>query len=94
MGREPTPTPATFDASPPEQLILEVLRSGQTFTVEEIIEKVPDLSWGQLFFAMDALSRRGDVQLRRRDFSYELQAASYRVGVGGGSDETTSACPG
>ncbi|MBA5866075.1 MAG: hypothetical protein GDA67_05180 [Nitrospira sp. CR1.3] len=57
----------------PEQLILDRLRDDRRFTVEEVLRQVPELSWAQLFLAMDILSRRGDVELRRQGFTYTLK---------------------
>jgi len=57
----------------PEDLVLDRLQDGRRFTVEEILVEVPELSWAQLFLAMDILSRRGDVELRRLGFTYTLK---------------------
>lgn len=57
----------------PEQLILEQLRKSGRCTVEEMLERVPELTWGQLFLAMDLLSRRGEVELSREGFTYSLR---------------------
>ncbi|SLM49653.1 protein of unknown function [Nitrospira japonica] len=61
------------DHSLPEDLILDRLQDGRRFTIEEMLVQVPELSWAQLFLAMDILSRRGDVELRRRGFTYTLK---------------------
>lgn len=63
----------TADLLERERLILDQLRDGERFTVEDILARIPELSWAQIFFAMDALSRRGDVELRRQGFSYTLR---------------------
>jgi hypothetical protein len=61
-----------------ENLILEVLASGETLTLEQVIAEVPELSWSQLFQAVDALSRHGHIALRRRGFQYELSLRTQR----------------
>jgi len=61
------------DLLEPERLLLEHLRDGQRFTVEDILARIPQLSWAQIFFAMDMLSRRGDLELRRQGFSYTVR---------------------
>lgn len=66
----------------PEQLILEQLRASGQCTVEEMLERVPELTWGQLFLAMDVLSRRGEVELSREGFTYCLRMRPGRVAVG------------
>ncbi len=57
----------------PAQLILEELKRTGRCTVEEMLERVPQLTWGQLFLAMDVLSRRGDIELTREGFTYSLR---------------------
>lgn len=59
----------------PEDLVLDWLQDDRPFTVEELLLQVPELSWAQLFLAVDILSRRGDVELRRQGFTYTLKRA-------------------
>ena len=54
-------------------LVLEILRNGKVLTLEEVITRIPQLQWGEIFHAVDALSCRGDIVLRRHGFEYELQ---------------------
>lgn len=56
-----------------EALVLELLQSADTLTLEQAIESLPELSWSELFHAVDALSRRGAITVRRRGFEYELR---------------------
>jgi hypothetical protein len=58
-----------------ESAIMDLLRASGRLTVEEIVERIPDLSWSQLFLAMDVLSRTGEVILWREGFTYTLEAA-------------------
>jgi imidazoleglycerol phosphate synthase glutamine amidotransferase subunit HisH len=52
-----------------EWLVLDLLRSdAQRLKFEEIIEKLPELTWNQVFLAVDSLSRRGDIVLTRQGF--------------------------
>lgn len=57
-----------------EALVLAALRSNEALTMEQMKEVLPQLSWWELFRAVDELSRRGDLILRRKGFDYELQA--------------------
>ena len=57
-----------------ESLVLDVLHSADSLTMEQLIEKLPQSSWNELFHAVDALSRRGAIILRRRGFEYELRS--------------------
>ena len=53
-----------------EDLVLRSLRLNEALSLEQITERVPDLSWNDVFHAVDALSRRGDLILRRKGFTY------------------------
>lgn len=53
--------------SDPEVLILGLLNSVEMLTMEQA-----ELSWVDVFRAVDALSRRGTILLRRRGFDYEV----------------------
>ncbi len=58
-----------------ELLILTALSDTESITIEELAAKLPELSWSQLFQAIDTLSRRNAIVLRRRGFAYDLKAA-------------------
>ena len=60
------------NSSRSETLILDALRGGDPILLEQITEQIPELSWNELFQAVDILSRRGDLILRRRGFAYYL----------------------
>ena len=53
-----------------EDLVLQALQINEALSLEQITERVPDLSWNDLFHAVDRLSRRGDLVLQRRGFAY------------------------
>jgi two-component SAPR family response regulator len=53
-----------------EDLVLKALQINEALSLEQIAERVPDLNWNDLFQAVDALSRRGDLILRRKGFAY------------------------
>lgn len=61
--------------STPESRLLDLLRDGEPYTVEQVLEKAPEFTWVQLFVAMDSLSRTGMVELRREGFMYWLRKA-------------------
>jgi len=62
-----------------EELVLSVLRSSGSLTIEQATAKLPELSWNDLFHAVDALSRRGAIILRRSGFEYELRSCASRL---------------
>jgi hypothetical protein len=65
-----------LDQQPPrEDLVLHLLESTCTpLTLEEVTERLPQLSWNQVFLAVDSLSRRGGIILKRRGYEYEVSA--------------------
>lgn len=69
----------SFDLTHAEQLVLDMLRQERRFTFEELVERVPELSWAQLFVTIDLLSRRGDIELRREGFTYTARTTNPRV---------------
>ena len=64
-----------LDQQPPrEDHVLHLLESSSTpFTLDEVTERL-ELSWNQVFLAVDSLSRRGDLILKRRGYEYEVSA--------------------
>jgi len=55
-----------------ESLILAVLAEADFLTVEQLVAKLPELTWSDLFHIIDDLSRRDAIILRRRGFEYEV----------------------
>ena len=64
-----------------EALILDALRGGDSILLEQVTERIPELSWNELFLVVDALSRRGDLILRRSGFAYYLSPHEPRIGI-------------
>ena len=69
-----------------QQLLLQLLEDHQEHSIDELIETASEISWGQLFSAMDSLSRCGSIELRRQGFTYWLRKAEPRVEGGGSAD--------
>ena len=63
-----------------EQLVLEALQYADVLTMEQMIGRLPELSWSELFHAVDSLNRQRVIILGRRGFDYEVETkASKRV---------------
>ena len=62
-----------------ESLLLAVLDEGDFFTIEQLVERLPELTWNQLFQTLDELSRRNAIVLRRNGFEYEVTSRSSAV---------------
>jgi hypothetical protein len=62
------------DESRGDTLILDVLArcTGKPLTLEDLAAMVPELSWAELFQAVDRLSRRRRIALSRQGFTYLL----------------------
>ena len=64
---------------PIEEAILDKLRSGPT-SFDEVVTGLPNFSWGEVFVAVDCMSRDGRVFLRQHGFStYEISLGSRRT---------------
>lgn len=62
---------------PVEEAIAEKLRKDGPCCLDEIVTGLPKFSWGQIFFAVDCMSRDGRVCLRQLGSSvYELSLGS------------------
>lgn len=59
-------------ASRSEHLVLVALEDDDGLSMESLVSRLPELTWNEVFHAVDALSRRGDIRLRRRGFDYYL----------------------
>ena len=59
--------------SDPEVLVLSLLSSVETLSMERVVECLPELSWSEVFHAVDTLNRRRAITLQRRGFEYELR---------------------
>ena len=64
---------------PIEEAILDKLRSGPC-CFDEVVMGLPNFSWGEVFVAVDCMSRDGRVFLRQLGFStYQISLASRRT---------------
>lgn len=73
-----------------ESAIMDLLRASGKLTVEEIVEQMPDLSWSQLFLAVDVLSRTGKISLWREGFTYTVEMVSSSPTLAGALHGTTA----
>lgn len=73
-----------------ESAIMDLLRASGKLTVEEIAVQMPDLSWSQLFLAVDVLSRTGKITLWREGFTYTVEMAKPSPALAGSLYGTTA----
>ncbi|SLM47251.1 protein of unknown function [Nitrospira japonica] len=56
-----------------EEAILNMLQRYEVLAMEDLIVGRPDFTWGQLFLAVDRLSRTNVIALSRFGLSYHLR---------------------
>ena len=76
MTRDQLPITAASMMPSHESLLLSVLDEAEFFTVEQLVERLPEMTWNQLFQILDDLSRRNAIVLRRHGFEYEVTSRS------------------
>jgi hypothetical protein len=55
-----------------DEAVLNMLQRYEMLMIEDLITGRPDLSWAQLFLAVDRLSRKNVIALRRIGPSYQI----------------------
>lgn len=63
-----------------EARILAITQEQHGILFEQLLGRLPELTWNQAFALVDGLSRRGMISLRRQGFEYELQVPSPSFG--------------
>ena len=61
-----------------EAIVLTEVGSAVAVTMDQLVVRLPQLSWTEVFSAVDALSRRGEIRIRRRGSAYELSLPHLR----------------
>jgi hypothetical protein len=56
-----------------DALVLQTLRITCPLTMDQLLSRLPELRWNEVFHAIDLLSRQGKITLRRRGFEYEVR---------------------
>ncbi len=64
-----------------EFLILDLLRARKSLTLEQVVTLLPELTWNQVFKAVDELSRRRKIILLRRRFQYEIERVPIKESI-------------
>lgn len=77
MTTQSDPRSAARDEISQERVFMTLLAHARSFTIEEILEQLPTLTWSEIFLAIDALSRRGDIALYRHGFTYTVELAPH-----------------
>ena len=65
---------------PIEAAIIELLRSSGPCCLDDVVTYLPNFSWGEVFGAVDRMSRDGRVLLRQLGYStYQISLGSQFV---------------
>ena len=66
----------TTTAAHTEARILAIVHERGHILLEQLPSCLPGSTWNQVFLSVDALSRQGEIDLRRRGCDYELRTRS------------------
>jgi len=69
------PTPNSSCETTAETLVRQALRASSSLTMDELVTRLPELRWNEVFDVVDRLSRQGAIVLRRLGFEYDLRLA-------------------
>jgi hypothetical protein len=67
------------DVSAHEEAVIELLRKSGSCSFDDLIRCLPHLSWGEVFVAVDRMSRDGRLLIRRRLLLRPLGSSSYQI---------------
>ena len=63
--------------TPIEQAIVEKLRESDPCCLDDVVTSLPNLSWGEIFLAVDRMSRNGRLSLLQLGYStYQITLKS------------------
>jgi hypothetical protein len=59
-----------------DEAVLNMLQRYEVLMIEDLVTGRPDFSWAQLFLAVDRLSRKNVIALRRIGLSYQIRSTN------------------
>jgi hypothetical protein len=65
-----------------DEAILDMLQRYEVLTMDDLIITQPNFSWAQLFLAVDRLSRKNLLALRRIGLSYQIRRMNQALTLG------------
>jgi hypothetical protein len=60
-----------------DEVVLNMVQRYEELMMEDLIIGRPDFSWAQLFLAIDRLSRKNLITLRRMNSSYQIRPMKH-----------------
>ena len=67
-----------------EEAILDKLRESGPCCLDDVVTYIPNLTWGEVFIAVDRMSRDGRLSLRQLGYS------TYQISLGSGCAHSNS----
>jgi hypothetical protein len=67
-----------------DEAVLNMLQQYEGLMMDDLIVERPDLSWAQLFLAIDRLSRQNQITLHRVGLSYQIFLMNQELPFGQG----------
>lgn len=64
-GRTAVPHPAF-----PKTRLLKVLKTGEAVAIPELLARLPEFRWRELFHTVKALNRQGAIRLHRQGYEF------------------------
>ncbi|HSL02214.1 MAG TPA: hypothetical protein VK901_01575 [Nitrospiraceae bacterium] len=74
-----------------DESVLNMLQRYEGLMIDDLIAERPDLSWAQLFLAIDRLSRKNLITLHRVGLSYQIFLMNQEWTLGQGQHRKESA---
>lgn len=71
--------------------VLEVIASRKRISIEELLDALPWMRWGELFSILGSFSKEGVVVLDRRGLDFDVRMNESRLSFGSGL-ELSSFC--
>ena len=62
-----------------EEAVIEMLRRPGPCFLDDIVKQLPNFSWGEVFVAVDRMSRDGRLLIRRQWLVRRLGNSSYQI---------------
>jgi hypothetical protein len=64
-----------------DEVVLNMVQRYEVLMMEDLVIGRPDFSWAQMFLAIDRLSRKNLISLRRMGQSYQIRTRSHARGL-------------
>jgi hypothetical protein len=68
-----------IDVTVAEAAVIEMLRKSGPCSFDDLIRNLPNFSWGEVFVAVDQMSRDGRLLIHRRLLFRPLGSSSYQI---------------